>query len=137
MLAVLLAVAASLLAYFYNSDEWREDVLRWAWEERHYAFFQHVAEGQWGGLTWQQWTTVGYAAVAASASLWLLLAMSAAWNIRAVPGMQRIVKEQQAEGWGFWQVLGVIAIIPIVIILFAAFAAAAAGAGSNDDDDED
>jgi hypothetical protein len=137
-LAVLLSIATTLLVLFYETDQVRMDVMRWAWDEGYYAFFQHVAEGSWGGRTWQEWCAIGYTGAAGLGVLWLLFAASAVGSIRAVPGMRRIVQEHEANSWGIAKIIGVIAIIPIVIALFAIFAAAAgAASGSHDDDDDE
>jgi len=133
VLSALLAAASSLLIAFYETNGWRQRVLEWCVRHEYYDLAVQVNSGAWGGLTWNQWSAVGMIGAAILLSLWLVLSLSAAWKMRSIPGLERLVKAEQEHMLGFWSIVGALALIPLFIIIVAAIAGAAGSSGHHHD----
>ena len=132
-LAVLLGSASSLLIAFYETNGWRQRVLEWSVRHGYYDLAVQVNSGTWGGLTWREWSGVGIAAASVLLFFWLALSLSAAWKMRSVPGLERLVRAEQEHMLGFWSIVGALALIPLFIIVVAAIAGAASSSGHHHD----
>lgn len=144
-LAILVAVPTALLIYFYETTQWRDEALRWAYREEQYGIAVRIAEGSWAGVTWQDWAWIGVLIVGGLLVVWAALRGSAQRQLKLRPELRDHINAARAERTEqALALIGCLLIIPLILIIISAAAAFAqddgwggGGGGGGDDDDED
>ena len=136
-LAILLAIPTGLLIYFFETSDWRNRTLRWAFEHEQFSIAVRIAEGSYAGIRWDGWAAIGVALVATLVYFSIRLRTSASRLVAATPGLGAHVSAIRAERRrNAAGLVGCLFLIPLVLIAISVFAAFSQGDGRGNDDDD-